>query len=249
MNAKEELLKLTLGKIVTGVLLLIGFLIAVVWREALFQTWTQVAEGLSRPALLALLGLALIGALLEALGIAYLLYLLYRTSSTRKDSHAKTPQAMTKRFGVMWDADLNPHCPIDTIVMRPLLHVSNRDHDILLCPNCDRKYPLHAENLTPLLLPNAQRLINPSKALIAPMLKRFGLLWDADQVPHCPADQTQLNFFSRKEAKPGRGEHEFLRCSKCGTIFPMVDPYHGHLTLHTAINFIREDLNRGRISD
>lgn len=78
MDATEELLKLTLGKIVTGLLLLIGFLFAVVWREALFQKWILVAERLSKSALMALLALALIGIILEALGIAYLLYLLNR---------------------------------------------------------------------------------------------------------------------------------------------------------------------------
>ncbi len=147
MNAKEELLKITIGKITTGVLLLIGFLCAVIWRESLFQKWTQVAEGVSKPALMALLGLVLIAAVLEAFGIAYLLYLLYRRPAV-----APAEPPMLKRFGVLWDKDEspNPHCPAD----ETLLHLSGRvegtprhgAYDIMQCPKCNVEIPLYGDH-------------------------------------------------------------------------------------------------------
>ena len=77
MDAREELAKLTLGKIVSGLLLLTGLLIAIIWRETLASKWAQVAEGLSKPALMALLGLVLIAAILEALVILLFSYFLF----------------------------------------------------------------------------------------------------------------------------------------------------------------------------
>ena len=128
MDAKEELAKLTLGKIVTGLLLLIGFLVAIVWRETLFGKWLQVAEGVSKSGLMALLGLALIATLLEGLLIAYLLYLFYRN---RRNTSSQEP-TMLKGFGILWDHDQNPHCPADQTLMRPRVHATNCDYDILM---------------------------------------------------------------------------------------------------------------------
>src|SRR6185503_15255127 len=78
MDAKDELLKLTLGKTVTGLLLLIGFLLLVVWREALSGKLAQVTEELSRQALLAIIGLLIVTVVLESLCIAYLIYVAYQ---------------------------------------------------------------------------------------------------------------------------------------------------------------------------
>lgn len=240
MDAKEELLKLTLGKTITGLVLLIGFLLAIVWREALFGKWTQVAEGVSKPALMALLGLALIAALLEALGIAYL-YLLYR-SRRNIPPQSSTEPTMLKRFGVLWDKDQNPHCPVDETLMRPRVHEAARDWDVLMCPKCDRKYPLKDVDMSSLLLPAAQNLIRQGKTHTDnPMpepkpLRRFGLLWDENQNPLCPADQTPLSFFMRHASQ----HFDILQCARCGNRFQIRHDLMGNLQLANAKQMIRD---------
>jgi|SRR6267143_6834529 len=115
-NWKEELAKMGLGKTLTGLLLLVGFLFAILWRETLFEKWTLVAEGLSKPALMAALGLALVAVGLEALAIACLLYVLFRKRPALSAATLPDP-IMLKRYGVLWDKDQNPHCPVDKTYM------------------------------------------------------------------------------------------------------------------------------------
>jgi hypothetical protein len=138
MDLKEELAKLTLGQIVTATSLLIGSLALIVFREILAEKWAQVTAGLSTRGLSAALGLALIAIVIETTGIAYLLYLLYR----QKPKIADPP--MLKQFGVLWDFDLNPHCPVDKTPMAFFSHGLISDHkcDYLRCPACDVKIPL-----------------------------------------------------------------------------------------------------------
>jgi len=179
LDAREELLKITIGRTVTGLLLLIGFLCAIIWRGTLFQKWTQAVEGLSKPALMAALGLVLIGAALEALLIAYLVYLLYRRGRTPALTEASALPALTE----------------------------------------------------------------------PQMLKRYGLLWDAEQNPHCPADKTLLVFQTCLEATEKYGTHDYLRCLTCKQSMPIYDSSYGYLTLHDAQTFIRTSLQRDRLSD
>ncbi len=154
MDWKEELAKLTLGKIVTGFLLLGGFLMAVVWRETLYGKWVQVAEGQSKQGLLALLGLAIMAVLIEALGIACLLYLYRR-------KRKPTELEMLKRFGVLWDFDLNPHCPVDKTPMAFFSHGLISDHqcDYLICPACKATIPLWDSISGGLNVQKAQQLV------------------------------------------------------------------------------------------
>jgi uncharacterized protein YbaR (Trm112 family) len=198
---------------------------------------------------MALLGLALIGATLEALLIAYLLYVLYR----KPFSSVPTAPAMLKRFGMLWDDTLQPHCPADQTLMRPRLHASNRDYDILMCPKCDHKYPLRADDMSPLRVPAAQNLIrhavNPSMLpLETKMLKQFGVLWDEVQNPHCPADKTLLTIWGHEDADADGPAYDTLHCPKCDAEFTIRDE-HGLRTLFEAKNYIRDHLRRGLISN
>lgn len=141
MDAKEELLKLTLGKIVTGLLLLVGFLILVVWREALFGKWEQVAEGVSKQGLLAALGLALLAVLIEALCIAYLSYVVYqRGRALERASLSPAPLKPFRQYGVHWDEDLNPLCPACDVFL-PIWD-NDGSYEILWCPKCKEQYRL-----------------------------------------------------------------------------------------------------------
>jgi len=140
MDAREELLKATLGKIVTGVLFLIGFLILVVWRETLYGKWERLAAGLSKQALLALLGLATIVAALELLCIAYLVYLIYRAAKNSETHLPPKPAKPTRRFGAHWDEDFHPLCPVCDIFMP--IQRNDGAFEVLWCPKCQMKYKL-----------------------------------------------------------------------------------------------------------
>jgi len=241
MDAKEELAKLTLGKIVTGLLLLIGFLVAIVWRETLFGKWLQVAEGVSKSGLMALLGLALIATLLEGLLIAYLLYLFYRN---RRNTSSQEP-TMLKGFGILWDHDQNPHCPADQTLMRPRVHATNRDYDILMCPKCDKTYPLRTDDQLSLLLPAAQNLIRQGKTSISknplPAVKpfrMFGVHSDDEANPLCPVCDCLMPIHHRE------GEIDVLWCPRCKTSFSLWEDSGERLSLETAkagVAFYRGD--------
>ena len=162
---KEELAKIGLGKTLTGLLLLVGFLFVVMWRETLFAKWTLVAEGLSKPALMAALGLALVAVGLEALAIACLLYVLFRKQPAPPSATAADP-IMLKRYGVLWDKDENPHCPVDKTYMPFFSHgvVSDHECDYLRCPACHATIPLWDSNLGGLALHDAKKFIQQDRA-------------------------------------------------------------------------------------
>lgn len=140
MNAQEELAKLTLGKIVTGVLLLIGLLVLIVWRETLYGVWSRAAEALSKQALMALLGLAvLIGLVVIALLAAYIIYLLRDLRQLKQPA----PYKPKRMFGVHWDDEQNPLCS----VCESLLHLRFKDDEgeRLTCPKCKFTYILKTD--------------------------------------------------------------------------------------------------------
>ncbi len=140
MDAKEELLKLTLGKTLGGLLLLIGFLILVVWRETLFGKWEQIAGGLSKPALLAMLGLAVIAAAIEGICIAYLVYLVYRARQATQTAPPIQAKKPTRAYGVHWDEDLFPLCPVCDVFLP--IRFNDKRYEVLFCPKCKVDYIL-----------------------------------------------------------------------------------------------------------
>ena len=99
---KEELGKLSLTQIVLGLSIPIGSLILIVFREILVEKWVQIMAGVSTRGLSAALGLALIAVVFELIIISSLLILLTRARKTIPEP------PMSKRFGVLWDKELNP---------------------------------------------------------------------------------------------------------------------------------------------
>ncbi len=143
MDAREELIKITLGKTVTGLLLLAGLLAAVFWREALYSKWEQVTAGLSKQALLAAVGLTLIAVFLESLLIAYLLYLVYRNyraplAITAPDAVSAPTSGCIGMYGVLWDAHDNACCPLCQVLLTP----HDRPNVGFKCPKCHRVFIL-----------------------------------------------------------------------------------------------------------
>jgi len=67
-------------------------------------------------------------------------------------------------------------------------------------------------------------------------LRRFGLLWDENQNPLCPADGTPLTFFTRHAAD----DSDILRCASCGSRVPIHHDTAGNLQLANAKQMIRD---------
>jgi uncharacterized protein YbaR (Trm112 family) len=55
------------------------------------------------------------------------------------------------------------------------------------------------------------------KASEPQMIKRFGVLWDSGQEPHCPVDQTLM----RVRVRGGDRDYDMLLCPKCHNKYPL----------------------------
>jgi hypothetical protein len=141
MNAKEEIAKITLTKIIGGVILLITLLAAIVWRETLAGKLEQAMAGWSTKGLSALLGLTLIVIVIETLTIAYLSYLIYRHRQIPR------PPRILRRHGVHWDEHQNPLCPVcETLLTLRKSLLSDADGpEYLQCPKCRNAYTLRTD--------------------------------------------------------------------------------------------------------
>lgn len=218
-KAQDNIVSIGLGLIV--------LLLLVVWKAVDPSVWDKVSEAVPKRALWALLALELITIIVLAGSLIN-----HRRKSRQKEA---LDGVMHKRFGVLWDNKLNPHCPADQTLMRPRVHQTNRDYDILMCPKCDHTYPLRREDMSSLRLPAAQALIRTENTGESVLLKRFGLLWDEELNPYCPADQTLLVHFMRMPS----GNFDVLQCAKCGSRFPIHDESLGSLPLKQAKEIIR----------
>lgn len=76
----------------------------------------------------------------------------------------------------------------------------------------------------------------------------FGLFWDDNLNPFCPADETLLSTWSRTALKAG-GFYEVLRCPKCKNQFALRDDVRGLTTLHSMKQTIRNMIDDGELSD
>ena len=156
MDVKEEAAKSTLGKIVAGVLVLIGLLFLIVWREALSGVWTRAEAATSKRLLEALLGLA---------GIAIVIQFALLYDNRRKRKLTPKPEPPTppesKPFlmlGLLWDKQLNPLCPADQTPLSHFMHHRN-GYDILRCAKCGTGFTPRDDTLGNLNLPNAKKVI------------------------------------------------------------------------------------------
>lgn len=68
--------------------------------------------------------------------------------------------------------------------------------------------------------------------------KFYGLFWDNDLNPFCPADETLL-FVYTQDDKANGGKYDRLRCPRCRMSFPLRDEKYGLVTLPYAQQQIR----------
>jgi hypothetical protein len=75
-----------------------------------------------------------------------------------------------------------------------------------------------------------------------PPLRMFGLLWDKEQNPLCPADQTPLSFLISPTPA-----FDLLKCAQCDSQFSIHHDLTGNMTLAHAKQQIRNGIRGGII--
>jgi len=141
MGWRETLTEKARDRIVTGLFALITLLLLAVWKAIDPSVWGRVSEVVPKRALWALVALELI--------VIGLLVGTLIDNRKRKVVTVVEPE-MHKQFGVLWDNELRPHCPVD----KTLLHLSGcviaegsrPAYDILQCPKCKAEIPLYDED-------------------------------------------------------------------------------------------------------
>jgi len=129
-RAKDHIVKVAFGLIV--------LLLLVVWRAIPSSVWDRVSEATPKRALWALL--ALEGIVISLLSGALIDY--------RRKGKNTSAREYYRTYGLFWDEDLNPLCPVD----RVLLSVSERHKEpisgfaeSLKCPKCKAVFKLRFE--------------------------------------------------------------------------------------------------------
>lgn len=80
--------------------------------------------------------------------------------------------------------------------------------------------------------------LEPPESPAPQYLRMYGLLWDDDLNPCCPADETPLTFLMRSAT----GGFDILQCASCKARFPIHDDEVGNLTIGQAKESIRAKL-------
>lgn len=144
-KAQDHIVSIGLGLIV--------LLLLIVWQAVPSSVWGKVSEATPKRALWALLGLAGIticllgGALIDLKRKARLI--------------AANPPKSFRMYGVHWDKEANPLCPVCECLM-PIHHQEGANHeiDVLWCPRCKTLFSLWDDNGERVSLEIAKRFIN-----------------------------------------------------------------------------------------
>ncbi len=123
--------------IVSVGLALIVLLLLAVWRAIDPSVWDRVSEATPKRALWALLGLA---------GIAICLLVGALIDNLRKRKHVPSAKKPFILYGVHWDDDDNPRCPVCECLM-PTHHIEDDERaasevEVLWCPRCKTTFSL-----------------------------------------------------------------------------------------------------------
>lgn len=143
---KETAVKKARERIVLGVFALITLLLLVIWRAVPSSVWDTVSEATPKRVLWALLGL-------EAITICVLTALLVDYKRSRSDAPdtvasqpvQSLPPKPIRRFGVHWDEDQNPLCPVcETLLFLTggTIQTPRGTKEVLRCAKCPHDYSL-----------------------------------------------------------------------------------------------------------
>jgi len=90
----------------------------------------------------------------------------------------------------------------------------------------------------PKTIPVVSEPLEPPKARY---FKIYGLFWDNDLNPYCPADETLLIIWHHNQKQAG-GYYESLKCPKCKSQFPLRVDRVGLTTLAVMQQIIRQNM-------
>jgi hypothetical protein len=138
--------------IVLAVFGLIVLLLLIIWQAVPASVWGTVSEAVPKRVLWALLGLATIT-------ICLLIALLIDKNRTiRRISNTQKPpeSRFFKIYGLLWDKDLNPHCPADKVLLTYFMKLSSDHYDVLRCAKCNSYFRIHHETNGDLTLAKAK---------------------------------------------------------------------------------------------
>ena len=126
-KAQDHIVSIGLGLIV--------LLLLVVWRAVPSSVWDTVSEAVPKRALWALVAL-------ELIAVCFLVGALIDNKRKRKPEIPKTLRFII--FGVHWDNQGNPRCPVCDCLMP--IHHREDDGDVLWCPKCKTLFSLWRDN-------------------------------------------------------------------------------------------------------
>jgi hypothetical protein len=137
---KDRVADLTLAQIVAAVSAAIIALFAVLWASVPSTVWNAVPKR----------------AIWATLGLATMAALVFAALFIREKRRAR----LIPLFGVLWNPrHREAYCPADLSLLRILEKKTERDHDILMCPKCEVKYPLRTDDLQPLTFSLAKQML------------------------------------------------------------------------------------------
>jgi len=126
--------------IILGLFALIALLLLVIWQAVPREVWGKVSEAVPKQALWALLGLEAI-----AIGIQAAFALDNRRKWKNTPPAPPPPPEPGKplrRFGVHWDGEFNPLCPVCEILLHMFYLDVDESREALRCPKCKAEYTL-----------------------------------------------------------------------------------------------------------
>lgn len=160
MGWRETLSEKARDHIVLGLFALITLLLLAIWRAVPGEVWGKVSEAIPKQVLWALIALELI-----AIGLlsAFAIDDRRKRKNTPPASTSQPPSAVKpkhyKGFGIMWDTDADPRCPVCLTLMHiwDRFTVESALHEQLKCPKCNKQYELRDDHGRTVLLIQAKQ--------------------------------------------------------------------------------------------
>jgi hypothetical protein len=152
MGWKETLTEKTRDHIVTVLFGLIVLLLLVIWRAVPFAIWDKVLEVVPKQVLWALIAL-------ELIVIGLLTAFALDSRRKRKNTPSEQPQRPVRRFGIHWDDEFNPLCPVCEVLLH-IFYPEGASGEVLRCPKCKAEYRLRNDDGEEFLLYDVKRYLN-----------------------------------------------------------------------------------------
>jgi len=127
--------------LILGLFALIALLLLVIWQAFPSEVWGKVSEVTPKRVLWALLGL-------EAIAIGLQAAFALDNRRKRKNTPPNESPKYYKKFGILWDSDADPRCPVCQTLMHMFdrFPVEGQMYETIICPKCKARYSLKQDN-------------------------------------------------------------------------------------------------------